>query len=262
MNNSVVKDELRSLLEPDLLRHIVTLKVISSNSKSASTRLIQNADQWGLLTMLPTTDSNWDMANYPKSNVVALIDGNNADHKLTLLNEIQMASAVINTYDEMIMSCLKSSGATKATSFTSFTDSGNTIVSEKAEIVEKSSELGREACDLLSHNGYSYHELSLHFSKGATWFGIRMHGKLVSVCFVYQNYQKVWEIAGVYTTNEYRKHGLAKLTVTAAIGFLRDSKKITRYQVQEGNVASMGLARSAGLVEYQRLCHYWHDATD
>ncbi len=262
MNNSGVRDELRSLLESDLLRHIVTLKVISSNSKSASTRLIQNADQWGLLTMLPTVDSNWDMANYPKSNVVALIDGNNADHKLTLLNEIPMASAVIKTYDEMIISCLKSSGATKATSFTSFTDSGNTTVSEKAEIVEKSSGLGREACVLLSHNGYSYHELSLHFSKGATWFGIRMHGKLVSVCFVYRNYQKVWEIAGVYTTNEFRKHGFAKLAVTAAMQFLRDREKIIRYQVQEGNLASFELARSVGLVEYLSLCHYHHETID
>ncbi len=81
-------------------------------------------------------------------------------------------------------------------------------------------------------------------------------GALVSACFVYQNYGRAWEIAGVYTTPENRGKGLARKTVSAALVHLLAHKLIPRYQVKWDNRASISVARACGLVEFLRVNHY------
>ena len=259
MDETSVKDEIRLLLEPDLLRHIATLKALARHP-SVQTKLIHRADEWALLTMRPTSASNWDNVNYPSSKAVAFIDGNNVEYKIALLDEVPMESTVIKTYDEKIISYLKSRGVKKATAFISFTDPGHTKFTEMDEKVEKSSQLKPEIGGLLAQGGYSSEELSWHFSKGASWFGVRIDGRVASACFVYQNYLNVWEIGGLYTDSEHRRLGLARLNVSAAIQYLRGKNKTIRFQVSEGNEASRQLARSAGLLEFLRICHLHYDA--
>jgi hypothetical protein len=262
LKNFVKRNEICSLLEGDLLRHIVTLKMISNYALSMNSSLIHNENGWALLTILPIEASDWDRKTYHDATVVVFIDGNNIDYKTKLLDEVPRAKVIFKTYDEYIRSYLTARKAKKLTSFISFTDNGNLPNINKTEMVEQSFKLNEEAASLIMKNNYDYKELFRCFSNGAKWFGVRVNGKLVSVCFVYQNYKNIWEIGGIYTENEYRRQGLAKLHVTAALSYLKQKGYIIRYQVREGNTASIQLAKSNGLSEFLRLDHYLYSVNE
>lgn len=260
MNYSEDLIESRRLLEFDPLRHIVALKAITNNISTVRVILVHGRGDWGLLTILPTRVSQWHRINYPDSELIVLVDGNNTDHELTLLDEIPAANAVIKTSDRGVMADLQKRGAIKTTSFISFTIDGNDRGAKKDNEVEMSSKLSPEARSILAQTGYSNGELSKHFANGAVWFGLRQDRNLVSICFVYQNYDYIWEIGGVCTASEYRRKGYAKLCIEAAIRHMLANEKYIRYQVCESNTASLELAKSAGLIEFLRLYHYMIEA--
>lgn len=91
--------------------------------------------------------------------------------------------------------------------------------------------------------------------RGARWFAIRCGNEVLSACIVYQNFDAVWEIAGVLTRPNLRRQGLARSVVVAALRYLRLHGLQPRYQVDESNLASAGLARGLGLVEFLRTAH-------
>ena len=81
-------------------------------------------------------------------------------------------------------------------------------------------------------------------------------GEPRSLCFAFENYQKVWEIGGVLTPPEHRGRGLAARVVRTALNELQRRALIPRYQVSEDNLPSIRLATSIGLREFLRISHY------
>ena len=80
----------------------------------------------------------------------------------------------------------------------------------------------------------------------------------LSACFAFENYGAVWEIGGVVTAPSYRRMGLGRRVVGTALAELGERKLIPRYQVEESNEASIGLARAVGLAPFLTIVHYAH----
>ena len=246
-----------ALLETDLLPHVVTLKMLHNYSGSMRIRLAEGEEGWALYSYLPIAVSEWDRKAYPTADAVVFLDGPNMKAKLALLSELPEGTLVLKTGDENLKQRLDVSPITrKATEYRSFTTEAAVSNVRLGPGILHSSQLDEPVSTLIERNGYEPQELRRYFSGGAEWFGIREQGRFTSVCFVHQNYAKVWEIAGVYTEPECRGRGLARKTVAAALVYLRSQDLIPRYQVRWDNAASISLAKSSGLVEFLRVNHY------
>ena len=82
--------------------------------------------------------------------------------------------------------------------------------------------------------------------------------KGVSACFAFENHGPVWEVGGVVTAPEHRRKGLGARVVRAALAELSRRGLAPRYQVEEHNTASIGLANSVGLTPFLTITHYAH----
>jgi len=101
----------------------------------------------------------------------------------------------------------------------------------------------------------NYPELDDAFQHGARAFAVRRQGRVTSACFVYPNFETIWEVAGVFTQPEYRGQGHAKSVVSAALRYLATANRQARYQTTADNTASLRLASSLGLEEFLRVAH-------
>jgi RimJ/RimL family protein N-acetyltransferase len=244
-----------SLLEQDILRNLVTLKMLNSHASAMSFELRRDGDAWGLLSLLPVQESNWDRKVYPDCRYVAFIDGNSAVTKKQLLAHLPETDLIVKTSDVTIRELLdRDERATKINSFRSFT-TGQTPIDYESNLPQMA-EYDKDAWAMFQSNGYEDEELTRYFDNGARWFGIRSSGQLVSVCFVFQNHRNIWEVAGVYTATDHRRHGRAKQTVLCALGYLQKSHLTPRYQAKWDNLASIALAKSCGLVGFLQVDHY------
>lgn len=87
-------------------------------------------------------------------------------------------------------------------------------------------------------NGYSPEEVTGYISRGARWFGIARTGELISACLVFPNYERIWEIGGVFTHPAFLGQGYAKSVVLAALEYLLLNGHRPRYQFREDNIAT------------------------
>jgi hypothetical protein len=250
-------DKAKRLLETDLLRNIVTLKMINSFSSSMTLKLLERKQKWALLSLLPTEMSEWDKKRYPNAKHIAFLDGNDLGYKRRLWREMPRTEIVFKTGDPDLKEVLRRTPrVSKVDSFVSFTKRTNLLIASKDTEVKRSDQLTPQVEELIKENGYESEELNRCFANGAEWFGIENDGQIVSACFVYQNYGSVWEIAGVYTVPLFRKLGLAKRTVVASLYHLQLCGFIPRYQVRWNNGPSIQLALSIGLEEFLRFDHF------
>ena len=250
-------EKIKGLLAADLLRNIVTLKMINNYSSSMTLKLLEKNQKWALLSLLPTEVSEWDRKTYQTAKLIALIDGNDLGLKKRLWHEIPKGEIVFKTGDLDLKERLKRTPrVSKVDSFVSFTRDMSSLIASKDVEVMQSDQLTPQVEELIKENGYESEELARHFANGAKWFGIRIDDRIVSVCFVFQNYGPVCEIAGVYTIPLFRKLGLAKRAVLASLYHLQSRGFIPRYQVRWNNGPSMQLALSIGLEEFLRFDHF------
>lgn len=268
------------LLEQDTFRNLVTLKMFNAYAASMTFDLRQDGDDWALLSLLPVHVSEWDRKTYPRCQCVAFINGNNDGKKLELLECLPKGDLVVKTADKVVQEALaRTRSAKKVLAFHSFTRSAGLSLQQATRGADFSplqqSALANpgpkqaEACaPFQSHahderawamfraNGYEDSELERHFKNCAQWFGIERAGELASACFVFQNYKHIWEIAGVYTQPAFRRQGLARANVLAALKYLADSTLVARYQARSDNAPSLELARACGLEEFLRMEHF------
>jgi GNAT superfamily N-acetyltransferase len=231
--------------------------MLNSYGDAMTMTLHRDGPDWALLSLLPVRASDWDRKMYPDAEYIAFVEGSSSALKLGMLEKLPDCRLVVKTGDPRVQEFLsRRPGAARVTSFRSFTTGPE---SEKARGTPGAlPEEGRDDTPwhLFALNGYEPDELRRYFENGARWFGCRLGDGLRAACFVYQNYKEVWEIAGVYTEPAFRRRGLARAVVVAALIWLRSQGKIPRYQVREDNTASISLAESCGLVEFLRVDHF------
>jgi RimJ/RimL family protein N-acetyltransferase len=243
------------LLEQDVLRNLVTLKMLSAYGRSMTGFLEREGREWASLSLLPTEVSGWDRTAYPQARFIAFPNGTNAGLMGRVLESLPDSPLVVKTGDEPVIECLRrGKGAIRVTAYRSFTGSAS-VEADGAPAVQRSSNRDEAAWALFAENGYDAAELDRHFSNGAQWFGVRNGQRLVSACLAFQNYGRIWEIGGVYTVPGFRKRGFARQVVLAAMGFLGERALTPRYQVKEDNGESIGLAQRCGLRQFLCIRH-------
>jgi len=172
---------------------------------------------------------------------------------------------VLKTGDGAVQRYARSAlGVEALRSFTSFTASGRAGErphAARSQDIEPSPIIVGERLDaaargLFAQTIYDAAELEKYFANGARWFGRRVGERLVSGCFVFENFGPVWEVAGVFTEAAWRRQGLAAEVVRAAIEHLLERGLQPRYQVETSNVASVELARSLDLTEFIVVEHF------
>jgi GNAT superfamily N-acetyltransferase len=249
--------EARRLLEEDPMRNLVTLKMLTCYPGAMDFELLREEKRWALLSLLEVSASAWDRETYPDCKYAAFINGNDGDKMIQLLARLPKEDLVVKTTDEVVWEWLvQTRNGTKVLAFHSFTSEVKSGAGTPDEKIASSSVHNEAAWKMFRANGYVDEELVQYFRNGAKWFGIKEDGQLASACFVFENYQRVWEIAGVYTQPDYRRRGLARKVVEAALVYLAQAGLVPRYQARWDNHPSLSLARACGLNEFLRMEHY------
>jgi len=248
----------RDLLERDILRSIVTLKMMKSYANVMRFRLVQDGSSWALLSLLPVSAYPWDRTGYAEAKFAVFLDGDSAQAKMQLLRDLPDTNLIIKTADDVVRDWAACQpNAVKTATFVSFAAvNWHRSVAVPGQ-VRQSAIHEEEVWDLFRMNGYETEELEEHFKSGAQWLGSFTDGRLAAACFVFQNYENVWEIGGVNTRAEFRRKGFGKAIVETALDFLLGRGLIPRYQAKWDNTASIRLAESCGLSEYMRVDHFF-----
>ncbi len=246
-----------SLLETDVLRHIVALKMIRAHGPESEIVVRRAGPEWGALALLPVRCVQWDRRNYAGVEYSAFVDGSGPEAALGMLDAIPRAKVVVKSAVPEVGRELFRRGATHTVSILSFTaEAEGAAPASPLPEVEVAETLDGESKELFVENGYEPEELERLFFHGARRFFIREGGRAVAACFVYENYKSVWEVGGVRTVPDRRGRGLAKQAVAGALGFLCAAGRVPRYQTVAGNAASVALARSLGLALFLTQEHY------
>lgn len=123
-------------------------------------------------------------------------------------------------------------------------------------VIPGSTHITDEVISLIMNNGYAKEEIKKYFDNGAVWFGVKIDNKLRSICFAYQNYDSIWEIAGVHTLESERHKGYARMVVISALTHLLKNNLIPRYEADVRNTNSVKLAQSLKMKEFLRINHF------
>jgi GNAT superfamily N-acetyltransferase len=249
-----------ALLERDPLRYVVTLKMLAHFRAQMELRLLEDDRGWALLALLPTSAFEYDARHYADVPHAVLVNGSSDDALLALLAELPQTGFVLKTGDAIVQRFARTQfGLAPVRSFASFTVSS--CSADGAEPVGEldavdSGSLDAQALELFTQTIYDEAELQKYFAQGAHWFGLREGGRLVSGCFVFENFGTVWEVAGVFTRVSHRRRGLGAQVVRAALVDLLARGRQPRYQVETSNFASLELARRIGSSEFIRIEHF------
>jgi GNAT superfamily N-acetyltransferase len=241
-------------LSSDPLRHVVTLKMLSLFGPHVQLELFDNGAGWATKAIFPAAVSGYDRRWYPTADFIVLVDGNSPDCMVRILDDLPRS--------ELLLKISNRAAAQHATdllggqlqrTFISFT------AARAGEVAPHDVMHGCELHDEMTLSfidaGYGRDELDACFRRGGRWFAKAKGARPSSACFVYENFGKVWEIAGVFTQPDLRRQGLARRVVAAATRHLLENNLQPRYQVDAKNVASIGLARSLEFEEFLRVEH-------
>lgn len=240
-------------LRKEALRHIVALKLLRLYSQHARLQLREEGPNWALTVVFPASVADYDARTYPTAEFVVVVDGNSANMMRALLGDLPAAEIVLKTSHEAIACSALERGGRLQRTFISFT--GGERALPIPEDVADGTALDPDLAEAFARFGNDVSFLDNAFRHGARWFAKRCGNEVRSACVVYQNFESVWEIAGVFTQPEWRRQGLARRVVSAGLQHLLRAKLQPRYQVDAENHASVKLARSLALTEFLRVEH-------
>jgi GNAT superfamily N-acetyltransferase len=226
--------------------------------------LVEAEHGWALLLSFPSDVFEYDARTYGHACRIAVLDGTIEPAQFALLERLPHTNLVIKTHDARVARyAIGALDARSVTAFVSFTahdwnamnESIAASAGEAGPGFSSSPHLNDEMRDSFARSGYGAAELERYFASGAHWFAIHREGGVAAACFVFQNFEAVWEIAGVHAAARHRRQGLAARIVRAAVQHLLNRGLVPRYQTEVSNLASVALARRIGLVEFLRIEH-------
>jgi RimJ/RimL family protein N-acetyltransferase len=245
----------------DPLRHIVGLKMLQQVGGAADVALREDAAGWAALISFSSSAFEYDAQNYGLETRIAVVEGTSEALQLELLDGLEGQDAVLKTQNPHVVRRARERFEARAVgAFVSFTSDERSALpneppSSAGHECSTSTTLSPTLAAIFERNGYREAELARHFAAGARWFALERDGAVAAACFVFQNFGRVWEIAGVHTEPSQRRRGLAARVVGAALAHLLAAGALPRYQTSAANEASLALARSIGLVEFLRIEH-------
>jgi GNAT superfamily N-acetyltransferase len=246
----------------DVLQNIVPLKVLAAYPHAVQAYYHADSAAAGALLLLPTQVSPFDRQAYPSTDYVVLLSATHPRAARALIERVPVGCGLV----------FKLAGAgerdvvarrfqlTRATAYISYTAAASSQFTPSAEVVV-SERLDERCFDLHAAQGYSRDELRGFFAGGrALSFGLYRRGAPVAACFVYPNFEHIYEIGGVYTLPQERRKGHARTLVETALDAIARRGGRPRYVVHEQNRPSIQLAVAIGLEPVVTTEHWLSNA--
>lgn len=260
MDGGIMQDllHLKSVeyLRGNRLKHLSTLKHLLLYQDKITINLVEDSSMWALIAKIPTEFLSYDSVTYPCAKQAIFLNGTSDQLKYYLLENLPKDNYILRLNERLDLSVLENRfQITIGNSYVSYSSSSidNTY---NDNIVPGNREITDEVINVITRNGYTENELKKHFNNRAIWFGHVINGAIKSVCFVYQNYEDIWEIAGVHTLETERRKGFAHIVVASALTHMFDAGLIPRYEVDIRNANSIRLAENLGMKQFLRIDHY------
>ncbi|MDF9841217.1 MULTISPECIES: GNAT family N-acetyltransferase [unclassified Paenibacillus] len=253
MNNY---DDIMRYLRRNPLKNVTLLKMMTAYHQVMDSYLVEQAEHWGILLLLPADVFAYDRRVYPEADYVVLMDYSNPEVLPDLISRIPAhANLVFKLQQEARIAVAPHFPLTQVRSFYSFsTAPGQIFKPDKEAIVNE--QLDERLLPLWMENGYTPEELAQYFEDGAFSVAIFKELTPLSTCIVFRNGEQIWEIGAVHTAETGRRQGLAARIVKTALHHTMARGYIPRYQVQDTNIASIRLAEAAGLTLAVKLEHW------
>ena len=245
-------------LARDALRNIVLLKYLERYPEHARAHFMSSALGAATLVLLDTRVDPYNRRAYPTARWTVVISSDHPELTRRLLEVVpRHVGVVFKLATDLDRAVVEAEfPLTRTTCFISFSGSPP---SRPDEDVLLTSEPSDGVFGLFEMQGHDRQWLEPLLDSGRAFVSIvPRDGRAVAIGFAFENYRSIWEIGGVYTLPEFRGEGLAARAVRAAIGELARRGLTPRYQVDEGNVASIRLATKIGLQPFLSLTHYLH----
>jgi GNAT superfamily N-acetyltransferase len=244
-----------SFLKRDPLRHIVALKMLHALGETAETHFASSEHGESVLVLLDANAFSYDREHYGDAHHIAVISSDHALLTRQLLKFVPRSKRIVFklSSDADALEVQKRFAVQLVTAFLSFTD-------VQAHAADPNVTLGLEPSDEMwawfTAQGHERDWLEPMLREGRA-FCVTLGGNSPeSVCFAFENFGAIWEVGGVFTPPELRGRGLARRVVTRAVAELQRRGLKTRYQVQEDNLASVGVARGIGLSLFLTITHF------
>ena len=249
-------------LNTEPFKHLSSLKYLTLyKDKLTGVELLEENGLWAVRVTLPTSFLSYDTLHYPGAREAVFVNGTSDPLRYRLLETLPEKPYVIRLNEELDLTGLKSSYEINP-GHTYISYSRNKPEGVLPELLPPQKELTSQAVGLFQQNSYSGEDLKKYFNNGSVWFGILEEEKLKSACFVYKNYESIWEIAGVRTLSDEQGKGYGRKVVIAALNYLHNKNQTPRYEAEIRNNPSLNLAQSLGLQEFLRIRHFLLEPRD
>lgn len=252
-----IRDAVEALAR-DPLRHIVLLKHLLAHPEHVTVHRVSRSEGTATLVALDTSASPYDRETYPKAAVAAFIASDHPALTASLMSRVPRGVGIVFKLSRHAdLAAVEAQFAVeRRTAFVSFTSAGGF---ERPAGVRLTTAPGDAAFRLFAEQGHDRAWLEPLLRSGKAFAcALERDGDTRSACFAFENYGPVWEVGGVVTAPSHRRKGLAALVVRMALAALAERGMAPRYQVEENNEASIGLARAVGLERFLTITHYEH----
>lgn len=246
----------------DRLKYLVHLKYMHLYGDSINCTCLEQGEKMAVLLRYPSERVVWDATAYPTAEQVLLPAANDADMARILLDDMRESglldrSQVIKFSDAETEAIFREALPLQfARSLTSYTSARDTRFEPDPHVIVEHQPNDEHMAAFLS-NGYSEQEIAADFAKGAVLFSLYDNDqRLLSSCMTYQNFDDLWEVAGVHTADTARRKGYARRVVQTALSHVLEMQRIPRYHVEDENKASHQLAQGLGLKPCLHFKHY------
>ena len=243
--------EVIATLRTDPFKYVVHLKMLDAYAD----QMLWYGDEGGVALLLPAAAHPYDARSYPDADWIVLLATAQPDAADRLVARLPRGpKLVFKLVDELSKAAvLRAFPAQRVTGFVSYTlPAGDFARDPRVEVARN---LDERLLPFFQANGYTQPELEHDFSQGSVSFSLFGDCPL-STCYIFKNYERIWEIGGVHTAPAYRGQGLAKVVVAAALGELLATRRIPRYQVNEANLPSRAVAEGLGMQPFVFTEHF------
>jgi RimJ/RimL family protein N-acetyltransferase len=246
-------------LARDPLRHVVLLKYLMAYPGHTTARRVTGPQGAATLVAMETGASAYDLKTYPGTRIVAFIESDHPDLTAVLLDHLPRDAGIVFKLSrpEDVAVVAARFAVARRRGFVSFTAADSSAPEPE---IRATTVLSDAAYRLFATQDHARDWLEPLLAAGTAFACVlERDGRPLSACFAFQNYGPVWEIGGVITDPDHRRNGHAARAVRAALAEIGRRGLVPRYQVEDTNAASIGLARSIGLRPFMTLAHYVHE---
>jgi RimJ/RimL family protein N-acetyltransferase len=247
-------------LARDPLPNIVLLKQLMAFREQVRVHRISGTQGLGVLVELETAFSPWDLQTYPTSAVTAFISSDHPDLTAALITHVPRDVGIVFKLSRQadLGPVEAQFSLSRRTAFVSFTSTATIKPAADASITLAPTDAAYRLFETQGHTREWLEQL-LHTGKAFASV-LERDGDLLSACLAFEIYGRIWEIGGVVTPPVHRRKQYGTAVVRSALAELSKRGLMPRYQVEEHNKASIGLAQSVGLTPFLTIEHYAHEA--